>query len=504
MGRGYCGALLPARLAIPRGVLTGAPSWQEPLHLGVRPGSRERPYRRCPSRGSDSGERDEPLPPPRASPRSPVVVGAEALALPQHRAVQVQHLRAAGRRHLQRNTQGVLSGEAPSLNSTRETAAAAAAAGSAGGTRARGCAQGAAHTPPQRGSGSEAPRLRGGSGRAPRTRGSPPQGGSGRAPRMKGLASRGLRPRAAAQAGFGQLRGRRLREAFPAAAPGSREAAALGGRGAAEAGRRAADCSSLRRRRGSAGGRAGEAEALRVARLPSARSIPALPLGLPSAPPEPPCALRGRRLRRRLGRGRGAGPGRAGTGRRGRAGPRGHTPGLLGAPAPLRAPARGPPARGPLPGQDGGAQASVSAALRSPARPRALHPGRSRVSRERRVSARGARRAVSFACARGPTWSDGQGAPAGLDWSRGAYGVKDSVGTVSAPQARSGASLLLKLFPAKSSAFSEDANFPDSPYYPGGCGLLCSWNVEPGAGRPPLVLLKVFAKFSSRFWNLCL
>lgn len=57
---------------------------------------------------------------------SSVVVGAEALALPQHRAVQVQHLRAAGRRHLQRHTQGVLSAEAPSLNSTRETAAAAA------------------------------------------------------------------------------------------------------------------------------------------------------------------------------------------------------------------------------------------------------------------------------------------------------------------------------------------------------------------------------------------
>ena len=100
----------------------------------------------------------------------------------------------------------------------------------------------------------------------------------------------------------------------------------------------------------------------------------------------------------------------------------------------------------------------------------------------------------SSACARGALWSDGEAAPGGLGWSRGACGVKDSVGTVSAPQARSGASLLLKLFPAKSSAFSEDANFPDSPYYPGGCGLLCSWNVEPGAGKPPLVLLKVFAQ----------
>ena len=43
-------------------------------------------------------------PAPEGRPRSPVAVGAEALALPQHRAVQVQHLRAAGRRHLERNT----------------------------------------------------------------------------------------------------------------------------------------------------------------------------------------------------------------------------------------------------------------------------------------------------------------------------------------------------------------------------------------------------------------
>ena len=44
-------------------------------------------------------------------------------------------------------------------------------------------------------------------------------------------------------------------------------------------------------------------------------------------------------------------------------------------------------------------------------------------------------------------------------------GVKDSVGAVSAPQAGSGASLLLKFFPANSSLFSEDAHFPDSPCY---------------------------------------
>lgn len=117
------------------------------------------------------------------------------------------------------------------------------------------------------------------------------------------------------------------------------------------------------------------------------------------------------------------------------------------------------------------------------------------------MSARGARRAASSACARGPLWSDGEAAPGGPGWSRGTWGARgarDSVGTVSALQARSGASLLLTLFLAKSSPFSKEASFPDSPY-PGGCGLLCSWNVEPDAGKPPLILLSVCKALVSVF-----
>lgn len=96
-------------------------------------------------------------------------------------------------------------------------------------------------------------------------------------------------------------------------------------------------------------------------------------------------------------------------------------------------------------------------------------------------------------------------ARAGAGGTWGARGARDSVGTVSALQARSGASLLLKLFLAKSSPFSEEANFPDSPYYPGGCGLLCSWNVGPDAGKPPLILLSVCKALVSVFLeSLCL
>lgn len=83
---------------------------------------------------------------------SSVVVGAEALALPQHRAVQVQHLRAAGRRHLARSTQGVLSAEAPSLNSTRETAPPREARAG----RGRGAARRARPTPRLRGARAQA------------------------------------------------------------------------------------------------------------------------------------------------------------------------------------------------------------------------------------------------------------------------------------------------------------------------------------------------------------
>lgn len=119
-----------------------------------------------------------------------------------------------------------------------------------------------------------------------------------------------------------------------------------------------------------------------------------------------------------------------------------------------------------------------------------------------RVSARGARRAASSACAPdlcGLMERRHRAARAGAGGTWGATGARDSVGTVSALQARSGASLLLKLFLAKSSPFSEEANFPDSPYYPGGCGLLCSWNVGPDAGKPPLILLSVCKALVSVF-----
>lgn len=97
-----------------------------------------------------------PVPRPRPRPhlpgRSPVVVGGEVLALPQHRPVQIQHLCAAGGCHLgTKKTQG--GGplrRGPELNATPETSA---AAGSASGTRARGSAQGAACAPAQVSSG---------------------------------------------------------------------------------------------------------------------------------------------------------------------------------------------------------------------------------------------------------------------------------------------------------------------------------------------------------------
>ncbi|XP_067567797.1 uncharacterized protein [Pseudorca crassidens] len=118
-----------------------------------------------------------------------------------------------------------------------------------------------------------------------------------------------------------------------------RAAAGRATEGAARAGRRVRG-SVLPRGGGLAF--AGDVGLLRVARLPSACPAPALPPGPPSAPPEPRCGLRGGPVPRKPGSGAACGTLVA----RGR-----------GASARGTDPAQGPPARGPLRGQDGGAQA---------------------------------------------------------------------------------------------------------------------------------------------------